>query len=214
MASLLVACIPIRVGEQHVTPTVRSEPVDAQWDPMIGPDVHLAFAYKFKTAMRQQSDKIEFVEPDDMWKAAFAEQGTEARLSQVLAARSGAGVADPGVRFIVVLGPESKPVRKQVKEVAAFYSKWTEETTREAVLVGIATPEPERIKVIATAVGEEKDGWVPDTPLMLARLYTTTDTEESALNGVARQIVDRILALSREWPVPMRVVVFAQKVAP
>lgn len=212
-AVTLVACIPLKVSEQHVVATTRSEPVAADWDPTIGPDVHMAFAHRFKTVMREQSDRVEIVDPDDVWKAAgVGEPGTEAKLSEVLSVRSGGLFDDLGIRYLIVLGPETKPVRKQVIEAAAFYSKWTVETSREAVLVGIAGPMRGRLRYIAAASGEEHEGWVPGTPLIFARLYSTSDTEESALKALARQVVDRILSASTESPV--RVALFAGKVGP
>ena len=80
VALQLSGCLPgVKVSEQTVVPETWLEPVLSDWDPTIGPDVAMGLAYKFKEAMSEQSDKIEVVEPDDVWRWPIPGVSPEAR---------------------------------------------------------------------------------------------------------------------------------------
>lgn len=195
LSALVQGCIPITLSTHHVEADTRSEPVAAGWDPTIGPDVNMAFAYSFKEILRAESKLIEVVDGDVFWSAIVPQRqpGSVAKVSEVLSTQSLAAMSALGIRFLVVLGKETSTGRVTVTDLGPFYSKSTVETTREAAVIDMSGASADWLNLVAKASDVEKEGWIPGTPLMLTRLYQIADTEQSALKGLGRRVAEHLM---------------------
>lgn len=206
---MLSGCIPVNVSKKMAVPEMGTETVAKDWNPVVGPDLHVEKAYQAIAMLRKHTHDMVFIEPDHFWHIALPQQSSTKtyHLQNVLTAEALQRLRAENIHFLVLFKSNfSRKDKKTNFHDSPFYRKHSWEDRREIVVISLLGDVPDSVMQTATAEGEEKWYWFPGYFLLFVPLGTSIETEHSTEEGVATQLNNHVLAKTPVRPVQIAVI--------
>lgn len=203
-------CFPVNVSEKKAAPELGTAPVAADWNPIVGPDLHVEMVYQAIAILRKHTHDLEFIEPDHFWRTALSRPDSTKtyHLHDVLTIESWQRLRAENIHFLVIL--KANALRKDTNDSLLtsmpFYMKDTWEEQREIVVISLVGDAPESELQMAKAKGKHTWVWFPGYFLLFVPLTTSVETEHSTQEGIAAHLNDYVLAKTQSRPVRIAIV--------
>lgn len=159
-----------------------------------------------RRAIQGSQKNVQFIELDTLWREAFPGEPS-ASSQRFLDLRNALGTETAtrlGLHGPIVIGQRLSVLPDGTGN--PFYSTTHQRTEVQVVIVPFDVDHPDVRQIRSSAEGIEREGWIPGTPLIFVRFYKDVNTDEAALRGLAKAVLDAVRVPSAEAPLRLAVV--------
>jgi hypothetical protein len=191
----LTGCIPVPIHHQVPAETEELDVPEHQFDRIVvAPYFHRAEINEFTEALTETDQAIEVIDAEKVFQVAFPDQdpNIEVVVGELLKPGIRERIRSSGIRFIVVLGPYETTRTEGDATFIGVYLHGSDVVSTKLMAGLVDLDNPESFEYLETrARGEDSATWIGPY-LGLFVFGNIPETEESAIGGMAQQIVTHI----------------------